>query len=347
MKTVFIIATACQPGQLTGLPTRGRAAGPAGGAGWRHGRATEGCHQPVPAAARGQPGRLVAVVRRGLCRGESPGRARAAVGRLLGLPLVPRDGARVVRGPGHRRAGQRQPGRDQGGPRGAAGRGRGLHDRDPGHDPPGWLADDRVHDRGPGAVLLRHLLPPCSVPAAGAGRGQSLAGGPGHRHQPGQKHRRGPGRAGRAAFRAAPGHRRQPRRHRGRAGAHLRPGRDQPGGGLRRGGGRVRRRAQVPAVDGARIPAPPLRTAGPGGPAVRRASVADGRRHGRRDGSRRHVRPARRGVRAVFGGPGLGGAALREDALRQRPARPGLRAPVAAHRVGAGRAGWPGRPAPG
>ena len=49
--------------------------------------------------------------------------------------------------------------RDQGRPRGAARRRRGLHDRDPGDDRPGRLADDGVHDPGRRAVLHRHLLP--------------------------------------------------------------------------------------------------------------------------------------------------------------------------------------------
>ena len=55
-------------------------------------------------------------------------------------------------------------------------------------------------------------------------------------------------------------------------------------------------------------------------------------RHLRGDGPRRNVRPARRRVRPVLRRRRLGRAALREDALRQRPAGPGLRAPVAADR---------------
>ena len=101
--------------------------------------------------------------------------ARHAVRRLRRLPLVPRDGARVVRGPGHGGAAQRAHGRDQGGPGGAARRRFGLHDRDPGHDRPGRLADDRVHDPGPGAVLLRYLLPPGPLPAADPRRRAGLA----------------------------------------------------------------------------------------------------------------------------------------------------------------------------
>ena len=51
-----------------------------------------------------------------------------------------------------------------------------------------------------------------------------------------------------------------------------------------------------------------------------------GRPDARRDGGRRHPRPARGRLRALRRRPGLGGAALREDALRQRPAALGLRA---------------------
>ena len=48
--------------------------------------------------------------------------------------------------------------------------------------------------------------------------------------------------------------------------------------------------------------------------------------HPRGDGSRRHLRPARRRLRALLRRRVLGGAALREDALRQRPAARALRA---------------------
>ena len=54
--------------------------------------------QPVPAPARRQPGRLVPVGRRGVRAGPRRGQADLPVGRLLVVPLVPRDGARVVRG---------------------------------------------------------------------------------------------------------------------------------------------------------------------------------------------------------------------------------------------------------
>ena len=60
--------------------------------------------QPVPAAARAQPGRLAPVGRRGVRRGAPPGQAGVPVDRLLDLPLVPRHGGGVVRGRGDRRA---------------------------------------------------------------------------------------------------------------------------------------------------------------------------------------------------------------------------------------------------
>ena len=79
--------------------------------------------------------------------------------------------------------------------------------------------------------------------------------------------------------------------------------------------------AQVPAVDGA------------GGAAARRerAGAGDGRAHRHGDGPRRDLRPARRRVRALQRRRALGRAALREDALRQRPAARRLHAPVAAY----------------
>ena len=61
--------------------------------------------------------------------------------------------------------------------------------------------------------------------------------------------------------------------------------------------------------------------------------AADGRGHLRGDGPRRHVRPARRRVRPVLGRRPLGGAAFREDALRQRVARSRLLELVAFERL--------------
>ena len=107
----------------------------------------------------------------------------------------------------------------------------------------------------------------------------------------------------------------------------------RPGVGLRRGQRRLRRGAEVPAFDGARVPAPPPRAH------RRRGGALDGRGDLRGDGPRGHVRPARRRVRPVQRGRQLDRAALREDALRQRAAGRGLHPPVAADGV---RPGPPG-----
>ena len=119
---------------------------------------------PVPAPARRQPRGLVSVGRRGVRPRARGGQARAGLDRLRGLPLVPRDGARVLRGPG-RRAGHEHALRvRQGRPRGAPRRRRDPHGRRPGHDRPGRVAAERVpHARGR-AVPRRHLLPARAAP---------------------------------------------------------------------------------------------------------------------------------------------------------------------------------------
>ena len=98
--------------------------------------------EPVPAPARREPGRLVPVGRRGARAGRRRGPADPALGRLQRLPLVPRDGARVVRGRGDGGADERALRQRQGRPRGAARRRRALHGRDRLDDRPGRLADD-------------------------------------------------------------------------------------------------------------------------------------------------------------------------------------------------------------
>src|SRR5581483_8050147 len=57
--------------------------------------------ESLPAPAPGQPRRLVPVGRGGVLPRHSRGQAHPAVDRVLGVPLVPRDGARVVRGSRH------------------------------------------------------------------------------------------------------------------------------------------------------------------------------------------------------------------------------------------------------
>ena len=70
---------------------------------------------------------------------------------------------------------------DQGRPRGAARRRRRLHDRDPGDDRAGRLADDGLRHARRRAVLLRHLLPARDVRGARTGGGARPGGTSGTR----------------------------------------------------------------------------------------------------------------------------------------------------------------------
>ena len=64
-----------------------------------------------------------------------------------------------------------------------------------------------------------------------------------------------------------------------------------------------------------------------------RGRRGDRRADPRRDGRGRHLRPARRRLLPLLGGRRLAGPPLREDALRQRPARPLLPARLAGARA--------------
>ncbi|CAM5313710.1 hypothetical protein SCALM49S_00285 [Streptomyces californicus] len=163
------------------------------------------------------------------------------------------------------------------------------------------------------------------VPAGAGGGGGGLEG-------PARRGRRG-GRADRRRSRGAVA---GPRGRRGAGGVRGRPGAARADPGVRRAARRVRGRAEAPAVHGGRVPAAALR------PYRVRGRAPDGRRHLCGDGPGRDLRPARRRVRAVLRGPGVDRPALREDALRQRPAVPRLRPSVAGHRVGRGPADRPG-----
>ncbi len=118
-----------------------------------------GGDEPVSPPARAQPGGLVSVGRRGLRAGAEGGQAGPALRGLLGLPLVPRDGARVLRERGHRRAHEPALRQHQGGPRGAPRRRPDLHAGRAVHDGPGRLADDRIPHSRRHAVLRRHVFP--------------------------------------------------------------------------------------------------------------------------------------------------------------------------------------------
>ena len=75
--------------------------------------------EPLPAAARKQPRRLVRVGTGGPGAGRPRGPAHLPEHRLLLMPLVPRHGTGVLRGPGDRGADEPPLCLHQGGPRGA------------------------------------------------------------------------------------------------------------------------------------------------------------------------------------------------------------------------------------
>ena len=211
-----------------------------------------GRDQPVPAPARGQPGRLASVGPGGAGAGDRARPPRPVVDRLLVLSLVPRDGARVVRGPRDRTLHERALRPGQGRPGGAPGRRLDLHGGRAGDDRTRRLAADRVLRPGGRPLLRRHLLPARAPPRDaelpdGDGGGGRVLGRParadprvGGAH-PHPTRRRRPDRAlDRAALR-------RDRRRRGRAAAL----------GGRHAQRRLRRGAQVPARVGARAPAHP------------------------------------------------------------------------------------------
>ena len=236
-----------------------------------------------------------------------------ALDRLLRLPLVPRDGARVVRGRGDGRADEPALREREGRPRGASRPRCGLHERRRRHDRARRLADDRLSDPGRRAVPRRHLLPAAAaagdaVVPAGDARGRPGVAGAAQRGRP-----RGPQRARRAA-----GGRRRAAVRRAPLGGGAGGGGARAAPGLRPGVGRLRRGAQVPAGGDDRLPAADAC------PHRGRRGPAYGVRHARRHGARRDVRPGRRRLPPLLGGRLLARPPLREDALRQRAAGHGV-----------------------
>ncbi len=256
------------------------------------------------------------------------GQADLPVDRLCRLSLVPRDGARIVRGPGHGRRAQSRFRADQGRSRGAPGPRPGVHGRGPGHDRQRRLADERLPDPGRPPFLWRDVLPgdaPPRVAVIPTGARRRRQGVP--RGAPGDRAVRIGDRQGDRRFVHAQARRR------------IGGGRDAArSDGARRSGRRARAvvrpaprrlgwRAEVPGADDDRVPAP---ASGRG--RRRRPRPGDGPADARRDGRRRDPRPARRRLPPLRHGRGLARAALRADALRQRPARPGLCPRLAADR---------------
>ena len=180
--------------------------------------------------------------------------ADPALDRLFDLPLVPCDGARVVRGSGHRGADERAVRLHQGRPRGAARPRRDLPRRRGRDDRPGRLAADGVPHSRRRAVPRWHVLP-----ARGAARAARVHGGSrlGLGSLPRAARRRRPARAGdRRGARAG-----------GLSGAVVRAadrvdrvhGDQAPRRAARPGVGRVRAGAEVPARLGARAALAPRR----------------------------------------------------------------------------------------
>ncbi len=140
--------------------------------------------QRLPAAAHVQPGRLASLGRGGARQGARRGPAPPRLDRLQRLPLVPRDGARVLRGRGDGGPDEPPLREREGRPRGAPGRGPDLHGHRGAAHGTRRLAAHRLLHAGRPAVLRRHLLPaaacprPPFVPPAPRGHRRRLADAP-------------------------------------------------------------------------------------------------------------------------------------------------------------------------
>ena len=139
------------------------------------------------------------------------GQADPALGRLFRLPLVPRDGARVLRGPRDRGLHERALRQRQGRPRGATRRRRDLHGGGAGDERPRRLADDGLPRPRGGPLLRRHLLPARREP-----RHAQLQDGDGSRRRRLRAQTRGDPRAGGRDPRPAGRDRRRSSRRRSR-----------------------------------------------------------------------------------------------------------------------------------
>ena len=240
--------------------------------------------------------------------------------RVRDLPLVPRHGARVLRGRGRGRAPQPGFRVDQGRPRGTSRHRRRLHDGVPTHDGAGGVAAHDRDDAGQAALLRRDLFPArergraggdagpaapaCGAVAGAAGgcRGGGSLGAGGH---PG-------GRGPRAGFR------------RGRAPRGDAPPRFQrPAGPLRPPPGRVLPGSEVPGAAPAPLP-PPLER-----PHRRPARRRDGGEDARLHAAGRRLRPRRVRLPPLLDGCPLARPPLREDAVRPGAARHGVHGAVA------------------
>src|ERR1035438_3370366 len=112
----------------------------------------------LPVAARAQPGGLVRLGRGSVRQGARRRQAHLSFDRLFHLPLVPRDGAGIVRKRGRRRPAQSRFRADKSGSRGAPGCRPHLHVLRSGCHRRRGLADVGLADPRVGALLRRHLL---------------------------------------------------------------------------------------------------------------------------------------------------------------------------------------------
>ena len=233
------------------------------------------------------------------------GQADPPLDRLLRLPLVPRDGARVLRGPRDRCLHERALRADQGRSRGAPRRRRHLHGGRPGHDRPGRLAADRVPRLRGRPLLRRHLLPAgappracrasgrCLEATAGAYRDATRGAARGLGPDPGVARGRGQGGAVRRS------------RSTGRS-STVRSRACRPASTTPTAASAERRSSRRRSRSSSCSPAASTQPVG---------LTLDKMMHGG------DLRPARGRLRALLGRRGLAGPPLREDALRQRAAR--------------------------
>src|SRR5258708_5425039 len=268
-------------------------------------------NQPLSSTARGESRRLAR-----LGRGSAQARARGGqadppLGWILRLPLVSRDGARVLRRPGGGRGDESAVRQRQGGPGGTPGSRSDLSARAPDSRPAaGRLAAHHVPHARRRAFFRRNLFPQraalqlAGISPAARARRADLPRESGGDRPPERDDSRGL-------------REHAPRRACASLGAVAgadRCGPAQPEDEFRLALRRLRRGAQVSAPRGARVLPAAL------GRGRRRYGRARRDVHARAHGARGDLRPDRRRVRALQRGRAVDDPALREDALRQRPA---------------------------
>ncbi len=230
------------------------------------------------------------------------------------MPLVPRDGARVVRRSRDRGATEQRLRVGESRPRGAPRRGPRVHVVRAGDDRVRRLADDRLSHAGVEAVLRWDVFPavlevgPPRLRGTGDGNRPCVEGGTPARQ-----------RSGWAADRAAAvGDVRRRRGKRGRGRRGVGQGRRAVSDGVRPPACRIRGRTEVPTAIGAAVPAARARSE------ESAAAAVHGHGDAPRDGARRHARPCWWRLSPLLGGRRMARAALREDAVRPGTAGAGV-----------------------